>query len=73
MDQGIVGTNQVATYKSTLKGARQRSTLALNDLTRKIGIFKECVSGLDEDDKGSTFINDELKAVLEAKKSVEIT
>ena len=45
----------------------------MNNLTRKIGMFKECVSGLDEDEKGSTFINDELKAVLEAKKSVETT
>merc|ERR1711888_14820 len=73
MDQGITGTAQVVKYKTTLKGARQKSTLAMNNLTRKIGMFKECVSGLDEDEKGSTFINDELKAVLEAKKSVETT
>ena len=73
MDQGIKGTTMVAKYKTTLKGARQKSTFAMNNLTRKIGMFKECVSNLDEDEKGSTFLNDELKAVLEAKKSVETT
>ena len=73
MDQGIAGTDQVAKFKATLRGARKRSTLALNDLTRNIGIFKECVSSLGEDDKSSSFINDELKAVLEAKKTVETT
>ena len=73
MDQGITGTTQVATLKATLKGARQRNTMSLNDLTRKLGIFKEFVSGLDEEDKGSSFVNDELKAVLEAKTTVEST
>ena len=73
MDQGISGTAQVVKYKTTLKGARQKSTMAMNNLTRKIGMFKECVNNLDEDDKGSTFLNDELKAVLEAKKTVEAT
>ena len=72
MDKGIPGTAKVVEYKITLKGARQRSSIGMTSLSRKIGIFKELVNGQDEDDqKSSSFLNDELKSVLEAKKLVE--
>merc|ERR1711888_404076 len=74
MDKGIVGTAQVVKYKTVLKGVRQKNTIGMTNLSRKIGIFKECVNDQDEDDqKSSKFLNDELKSVLEAKKIVEST
>ena len=50
MDKGIPGTAKVVEYKITLKGARQRNSIGMTSLSRKIGIFKELVNGQDEDD-----------------------
>ena len=69
MDVGIPGTAQVVNFKAVLKGSRQKNTLGMTNLSRRIGIFKECVNG-DEDQKSSKFLSDELKSVLEAKKIV---
>ena len=45
---GIKGTAQVVEFKTVLKGVRQKNTLAMKNLSRQIGIFKECINGYDE-------------------------
>ena len=61
MDKGIPGTAKVVEYKIILKGARQRNSIGMTNLSRRIGIFRECLHDQDEDDqKSSMFLNDEL-------------
>ena len=69
---GIKGTAQVAEIKTTLRGIRKKNTLAMKNLSRQIGMFKECVNG-DEEQKPSGFLNSKLKNVLDAQKIVEST
>ena len=71
MDVGIKGTAQVAEFKTVLRGSRQKNTLAMKNLSRQIGIFKECVNG--DDEKPSEFLNGKLKNVLDTQKIVEST
>ena len=69
---GIKGTAQVVEFKTVLKGIRQKNTLAMKNLSRQIGMFKECING-DEEQKPSGFLNGKLKNVLDAQKVVETT
>ena len=66
IEVGIKGTAQVVELKTVLKGVRQRNTLAVKNLNRQIGIFKECASG--DEQKPSGFLNAKLKISLMLKK-----
>ena len=71
IEVGIQGTARVVELKTSLKGLRQKNTLAVNSLNRHLGIFKECVSG--DDQKPSGFLNSKLKKVHDALTVVENT
>ena len=65
MDVGVQGTARVGTIKTTLRGARQKNTLAMNNLRRQIGIFLELVHDADPS-KPSKLVNNKLEGVLKA-------
>ena len=69
IEVGIQGTAKVVELKTVLKGVRQRTTLAVKNLNRKIGIFKDCISS--DEQKPSGFLNAKLKNVLDAQEVVE--
>ena len=72
IEVGIKGTAQVVEFKTILKGIRQKNTLKMKNLSRQIGMFKECINGY-EDQNPSGFLNGKLKNVLDAQKIVEST
>ena len=72
MDVGVIGTSKIGGIKTTLKGARQKNTLAMTNLKRQIGIFLEMVHDADPS-KQSKLITNKLEGVLKAQKIVEST
>ena len=69
---GDQGTARVGKIKTTLRGSRQKSTLAMNNLRRQIGIFLELVHDTDPS-KPSKLVHSKLEGVLKAQKVVEST